>query len=81
MSLTEIQKQTMAQSLRDGISIWAIAAEDGVHKRTVLLGKQKNHTYAHITFTKKAMFTQLKFLIFGSVDLLSAYEFFFFGQR
>jgi transposase len=33
MDLTEIQKQTIAQ--RDGISIRTIAAEVGVHKRTV----------------------------------------------
>jgi IS30 family transposase len=41
MDLTEIQKQTIAQRLRDGVSIRAIAAEVGVHKRTVLLAKQK----------------------------------------
>jgi DNA-binding NarL/FixJ family response regulator len=40
MGLTKIQ-QTIAQRLRDGISIWAIAAEVGVHKRTVLLAKEK----------------------------------------
>jgi DNA-binding NarL/FixJ family response regulator len=37
MDLTEIQKQTIALRLRDGISIRAIAAEVGVHKRTILL--------------------------------------------
>jgi hypothetical protein len=36
--LTEIQKQT---TLRDGISIRAIAAKVGVDKCTVLLAKQK----------------------------------------
>jgi transposase len=36
MGSNEIQKQTI-----DGISIRAIAAEVGVHKRTVLLAKQK----------------------------------------
>jgi hypothetical protein len=41
MGLTEIQKQTIAQRLRDGISIRANAAEVGVHKRTVLLAKRK----------------------------------------
>jgi IS30 family transposase len=41
MGLTEIQKQTIAQRLRDGISIRAIAAEVGVDKGTVLLPKQK----------------------------------------
>jgi DNA-binding NarL/FixJ family response regulator len=41
MGLTEIQKQTIAQRLRDGISIRAIAAEVGVDKGTVLLAKQK----------------------------------------
>jgi hypothetical protein len=61
------------------MSLTEIQKQNGVYKRTVLLAKQKNHTYAYITFTKKAMFTQLKFLIFESVDLLSAYEF-FFGQ-
>jgi hypothetical protein len=64
MRKNEIQKRE-----RDGISIRAIAAEAGVHKRTVLpLTKQ---TYAYITFIKKAMFTQLKCLIFGSVVLSS----------
>jgi DNA-binding transcriptional regulator WhiA len=61
MDLTEIQKQTIAQRLRDGISIRTIAAEVSVHKRT---GHTKNQTYAYITFTEKAMFTQLKFLMF-----------------
>jgi IS30 family transposase len=41
MGLTEIQKQTIAQRLRDEISIRALAAEVGVHKCTVLLAKQK----------------------------------------
>jgi hypothetical protein len=41
MGLTETQKQTIAQRLRDGISIRANAAEVGVHKRIVLLTKQK----------------------------------------
>jgi transposase len=42
MGLTKIQKQTIGQRLiRNGISIRAIAAEVGVHKRTVLLAKQK----------------------------------------
>jgi DNA-binding NarL/FixJ family response regulator len=41
MGLTEIQKQTIAQRLGDGISVRAIAAEVSVHKRTVLLPKQK----------------------------------------
>jgi hypothetical protein len=41
MGFTEIQKQTIAQRLRDGISIRAIDAEVGVDKRTVLLAKQK----------------------------------------
>jgi hypothetical protein len=63
----------MAERLRDGISIRAIAAEVGIDKGTVLLVKQKNKTYAYITFIKKAMFTQLKFLIFGSVVLSSVY--------
>jgi hypothetical protein len=74
MGLTKIQ-QTIAQRLRDGISIRAIAAEVAVHKRTVLLAKEK--IKPNITFIKKAMFTQLKFLNFGSVVLSSAYEFFF----
>jgi hypothetical protein len=87
MRKNEIQKRE-----RDGISIRAIAAEAGVHKRTVLpLTKQTyayitfikkamtKQTYAYITFIKKAMFTQLKCLIFGSVVLSSVYE--FFGQR
>jgi hypothetical protein len=66
MRKNEIQKRE-----RDGISIRAIAAEAGVHKRTVLpLAKQ---TYAYITFIKKAKFTQLKCLIFGSVVLSSVY--------
>jgi IS30 family transposase len=46
MDLTEIQKQTIAQRLRDGISIRTIAAEVGVHKRT---GQTKNQTYAYVT--------------------------------
>jgi hypothetical protein len=41
MCLTEIQKQTIAQRLRDVISIRAIDAEVGVDKGTVLLAKQK----------------------------------------
>jgi transposase len=41
MGLTEIQKQIIAQRLRDGISIRAIATEVGVDKRTVLLAKHK----------------------------------------
>jgi hypothetical protein len=41
MGLNEIQKQTIAQRLRDGTSIRAIAAEVGVDKWTVLLTKQK----------------------------------------
>jgi transposase len=41
MGLNEIQKQTIAQRLRDGTSIRAIAAEVGVDKGTVLLTKQK----------------------------------------
>jgi hypothetical protein len=41
MGLTEIQKPTMAERLRDGISIRAIAAEVGIDKGTVLLVKQK----------------------------------------
>jgi hypothetical protein len=57
MGLTEIQKQTIAQ--RDGISI-----------RYSFIGQTKNQTYAYVTFIKKVMFTQLKFLIFGSVVLL-----------
>jgi hypothetical protein len=57
IGLTEIQKQTTVQHLREGI------------------GQTKNQTYEYITFIKKAMFTQLKFLIFGSV-LSSVYEFF-----
>jgi IS30 family transposase len=36
MGLTEIQKQTIAQRLRDGISIRAIAAEVGVDKGTAV---------------------------------------------
>jgi hypothetical protein len=75
MGLTEIKKQTITS--RNGISIRAIAAEVGVDKHTVLLTKQKIkpiHTY--LTFIKKTMFTQLKFLIFGSV-LSFVYEFFF----
>jgi hypothetical protein len=46
MRLSENQKQTIAQSLRDGKSIRAITAS--VHKRTVLLAKQKNHTYTGV---------------------------------
>jgi IS30 family transposase len=76
MGLTE-QKQAIAQRLRDGISIRAIAAEVGVDKGTVLLAKQKIKPYSYRTFIKKAMFTQLKFLIFGSLVLSSVYEFFF----
>jgi hypothetical protein len=41
MCLNEIQKQTIAQRLRDGISIRANAAKIGVDKCTVLLAKQK----------------------------------------
>jgi transposase len=37
----------MAERLRDGISIRAIAAEVGIDKGTVLLVKQKNKTYAY----------------------------------
>jgi hypothetical protein len=48
MGLSENQKQTIAQSLRDGKSIRAITAEASVHKRTVLLAKQKNHTYTGV---------------------------------
>jgi hypothetical protein len=58
--------QRIEQHLRDGISIRAIAAKVGVDKT-------KNQTYAYIIFIKKAMFTQLKFLIFGSVVLSSVY--------
>jgi hypothetical protein len=36
MGFTEIQKQTIAQRLRDGISIRAIDAEVGVDKRGAL---------------------------------------------
>jgi hypothetical protein len=39
MGLSENQKQTVAQSLKDGNSIRAIAAEVSVHKRIVLLAK------------------------------------------
>jgi transposase len=70
MGLTE-QKQTIAQRLRDGISIRAIAAKVSVDKGTVLLAKQKIKPYAYRTFIKKAIFTQLKFV------LSSVYEFFF----
>jgi predicted DNA-binding protein YlxM (UPF0122 family) len=41
MGLTEIQKQTIAQRLRDEISIRSIAAEVDIDKGTVLLAKQK----------------------------------------
>jgi nitrogen fixation protein FixH len=41
MGLTEIQKQTIAQRLRDGIWIREIAAENGVDKGTILLPRQK----------------------------------------
>jgi IS30 family transposase len=41
MGLTENQKRTIAQRLRERISIRAIAAEVGVDKGTVLLAKQK----------------------------------------
>jgi hypothetical protein len=41
LCLNEIQKQTIAQRLRDGISIRANAAKIGVDKCTVLLAKQK----------------------------------------
>lgn len=40
-SLTEIQKQTIAQRLRDGITIRAIANELHISKNTVLLAKRK----------------------------------------
>jgi hypothetical protein len=79
MGLTE-QKQTIAQRLRDGISIRAIAAKVGVDKGTVLLAKQKIKPYAYRTFIKKVIFTQLKFLIFGSLVLSSVYEVFFLAS-
>jgi hypothetical protein len=41
MGLIEIQKQTIAQRLKDRIALRAIAAEVGVDKRTVLLAEQK----------------------------------------
>jgi hypothetical protein len=77
MGLTEIKKQTITS--RNGISIRAIAAEVGVDKHTVLLTKQKIKPITYLTFIKKTMFTQLKFLIFGSV-LSSVYEFFFLAS-
>jgi IS30 family transposase len=47
MGLTEMQKQTIAQRVKDGISIRAIAAEVGVDKGTVLLANKKSNLCIH----------------------------------
>jgi hypothetical protein len=71
MVLTEIQKQTTAQRLKDGIAVQAIVAEVGVDKRTVLLAEQKIKP-----LLKKRCLHNSNFN-FGSVVLSSVYKFFF----
>jgi transposase len=47
-NLTDVQKQTIAQRLRDGVSMRAIAHELGISKNTVLLAKQRIAEYGKI---------------------------------
>ncbi|KAJ3662161.1 hypothetical protein Zmor_006519 [Zophobas morio] len=47
-SLNEVQKQTIAQRLRDGVSIRAIATELHISKNTVLLAKEKINEHSKI---------------------------------
>jgi transposase len=44
-NLTDVQKQTIAQRLRDGVSMRAIAHVLGISKNTVLLAKQRIAEY------------------------------------
>jgi transposase len=47
-NLTDVQKQTIAQRLRDGVSMRAIAHVLGISKNTVLLAKQRIAEYGKI---------------------------------
>ncbi|KAJ3649639.1 hypothetical protein Zmor_021369 [Zophobas morio] len=47
-SLNEVQKQTIAQRLRDGVSIRTIPTELHISKNTVLLAKKKINEYGRI---------------------------------
>jgi DNA-binding NarL/FixJ family response regulator len=49
-NLTDVQKQTIAQRLRDGVSMRAIAHELGISKNTVLLAKQRIAEYGKTRF-------------------------------
>ena len=47
-SLNYVQKETIAQRLRDGVTIRAIANELRVNKNTVLLAKRKIEAHGRI---------------------------------